>query len=227
VARRPLIVAIDGPAGAGKSVTARELALRLGVPYLDTGAMYRAVALAARRAGVAVPLDDEGQARVVALARQVRIEFLADPRAQRVILDGEDVTDDVRTPEVSRLASVISAVPGVRRELVRLQRELAARDGGVVEGRDIGTVVFPDATLKVFLTATPEVRALRRLDELRGRGIDASYEEVLADQRERDQRDSTRADSPLRPAEGAIVLDTSGLTVAQVVGELARRLRRA
>lgn len=224
---QPLIVAIDGPAGAGKSVTARELAVRLGVPYLDTGAMYRAVALAARRAGVAFPLDDAGQSRVVALARQVRIEFLGDARAQRVLLDGTDVSDEVRTPEVSHLASVISAIPGVRRELVSLQRDMAARTGGVVEGRDIGTVVFPDATLKVFLTATPEVRASRRLDELRGRGIDASYEGVLADQRERDQRDSTRADSPLRPAEGAIVLDTSGLTVARVVEALVERLRRA
>ncbi|MEW6336605.1 MAG: (d)CMP kinase [Acidobacteriota bacterium] len=227
MARQPLIVAIDGPAGAGKSVTARELAVRLGVPYLDTGAMYRAVALAARRAAVAFPLDDEGRSRVAELARRIRIEFRGDPRAQRVILDGADVSDEVRTPEVSRLASVISAVPGVRRELVGLQRDMAARTGGVVEGRDIGTVVFPDATLKVFLTATPEVRASRRLDELRRRGIEASYESVLVDQRERDQRDSTRSDSPLRPAGDAIVLDTSGLTIAQVVETLVDRVRRA
>ncbi|MFZ5786163.1 MAG: (d)CMP kinase [Acidobacteriota bacterium] len=227
MARQPLIVAIDGPAGAGKSVTARELAVRLGVPYLDTGAMYRAVALAARRAAVAFPLDDEGRSRVAELARRIRIEFRGDPRAQRVILDGADVSDEVRTPEVSRLASVISAVPGVRRELVGLQRDMAARTGGVVEGRDIGTVVFPDATLKVFLTATPEVRASRRLDELRHRGIEASYESVLVDQRERDQRDSTRSDSPLRPAGDAIVLDTSGLTIAQVVETLVDRVRRA
>ncbi len=214
---RRLLIAIDGPAGAGKSATARELAVRLGLPYLDTGAMYRAVALVAQRAGLGPELDDGGRRAVVGLAERLGVSFSGDPRAQRVMLDGEDVTEALRAPEVSQMASVVSAIPEVRREMVRRQRELAARTGGVVEGRDIGTVVFPDATLKVFLTAEPEVRARRRLDELARRGVVASWEDVLEDQRERDRRDSTRRDSPLRPAEGAVIVDTSRLNLAEVV----------
>lgn len=214
---RRLLIAIDGPAGAGKSATARELAVRLGLPYLDTGAMYRAVALVAQRAGLGPELDDGSRRAVVGLAERLGVSFSGDPRAQRVMLDGEDVTEALRTPEVSQMASVVSVIPEVRREMVRRQRELAARTGGVVEGRDIGTVVFPDATLKVFLTAEPEVRARRRLDELARRGVVASWEDVLDDQRERDRRDSTRRDSPLRPAEGAVIVDTSRLNLAEVV----------
>ena len=214
---RRLLIAIDGPAGAGKSATARELAIRLGLPYLDTGAMYRAVALAARRAGLGPELDDGGRRAVVGFAERLGVSFSGNPRAQRVLLDGEDVTEALRAPEVSQMASVVSAIPEVRREMVRRQRELAARTGGVVEGRDIGTVVFPDATLKVFLTAEPEVRARRRLDELARRSVVASWEDVLEDQRERDRRDSTRRDSPLRPAEGAVIVDTSRLNLAEVV----------
>jgi cytidylate kinase len=217
VVDRRLLIAIDGPAGAGKSATARELAVRLGLPYLDTGAMYRAVALVARRAGLGPKLDDGGRRAVVGFAERLGVSFSGDPRAQRVMLDGEDVTEALRAPEVSQMASVVSAIPEVRREMVRRQRELAARTGGVVEGRDIGTVVFPDATLKVFLTAEPEVRARRRLDELARRGVVASWEDVLEDQRERDRRDSTRRDSPLRPAEGAVIVDTSRLSLAEVV----------
>ena len=215
--KRWLLIAIDGPAGAGKSATARELAVRLGLPYLDTGAMYRAVALLARRAGLGPELDAEGQRTVVVCAQRLGVSFSGDSRAQRVMLDGEDVTEALRAPEVSQMASVVSAIPEVRREMVRRQRELAARSGGVVEGRDIGTVVFPDATLKVFLTAEPEVRARRRLDELARRGVVASWEDVLEDQRERDRRDSTRRDSPMRPAEGAAIVDTSRLSLAEVV----------
>jgi len=217
VVKRWLLIAIDGPAGAGKSATARELAVRLGLPYLDTGAMYRAVALLARRAGLGPELDAEGQRTVVVCAQRLGVSFSGDSRAQRVMLDGEDVTEALRAPEVSQMASVVSAIPEVRREMVRRQRELAARSGGVVEGRDIGTVVFPDATLKVFLTAEPEVRARRRLDELARRGVVASWEDVLEDQRERDRRDSTRRDSPMRPAEGAAIVDTSRLSLAEVV----------
>jgi CMP/dCMP kinase len=214
---RRLLIAIDGPAGAGKSATARELAVRLGLPYLDTGAMYRAVALLARRAGLGPDLDAEGRRAVVVFAERLGVSFSGDPRAQRVILDGEDVTAALRAPEVSQMASVVSAIPEVRRQMVRRQRELAARSGGVVEGRDIGTVVFPGATLKVFLTAEPEVRARRRFDELARRGMTASWEDVLEEQRERDRRDSTRPDSPLRPAEGAVIVDTSRLTLPEVV----------
>lgn len=218
--RRPIIIAIDGPAGAGKSATAREVALRLGVPYLDTGAMYRVVGVAAMRRCIRPPLRPACEEQLVELAGLLQISFAGDPREQRVLMDGEDVTADLRTPAASVMASVVSAVPGVRREMVRQQRLLAAATGGVIEGRDIGTVVFPDADVKVFLTASPEVRAQRRFDELSGKGVRTSWEEVLEEQRGRDERDSTRADSPLRPATGAHVLDTSGLTLEQVVARV-------
>ncbi|HQU33720.1 MAG TPA: (d)CMP kinase [Thermoanaerobaculaceae bacterium] len=217
MAQRPVLIAIDGPAGAGKSATAREVAVRLGLPYLDTGAMYRAVALLAARAGLGAELDAAGREAVVELARRLDVRFLGDPRNLRVAVEGEDVTGALRAPEVSRMASVVSAIPEVRREMVRRQRELAALAGGVVEGRDIGTVVFPDATLKVFLTAAPEVRAQRRFDELNARGVVARWESVAAEQRERDLRDSTRPDSPLKPADGAVIVDSSRLSLAEVV----------
>jgi len=224
---RPLIIAIDGPSGAGKSATARELAARLGLPYLDTGAMYRAVGLAARRAGVRFPLDGEGESAVVGIAAAAAICFHGTGPEQRVVLDGEDVSEELRTPEVAQFASMVSACPAVRREMVRQQRALAARAGGVVEGRDIGTVVFPDAPVKVFLTATPEVRAERRYRELVRRGVATTWEAVIGDQAERDLRDSTRADSPLRPAEGAVVVDTSGMDLETVVATLLGIVTRA
>jgi len=222
-----MIVAIDGPAGAGKSATAREVAVRLGLPYLDTGAMYRAVALLACRQGLGPELGDAGRAAAIAIARVIAVSFTGDPRAQRVSVSGEDVTDALRAPEVSQMSSVVSAIPEVRCEMVRRQREIAARSGGVVEGRDIGTVVFPDATLKVFLTATPEVRARRRFEELARRGLDVRWEDVAAEQRERDLRDSTREASPLRPAEGAVVVDSSALSLAEVVDAVVALLARA
>jgi cytidylate kinase len=226
VAQRPILIAIDGPAGAGKSATARELAVRLGLPYLDTGAMYRAVALLAARAGLGPELDTAGRRAVVELARHLDVRFQGDPRNQKVEVAAEDVTEALRAPEVSRMASVVSAIPDVRREMVRRQRELAARAGGVVEGRDIGTVVFPDATLKVFLTADPEVRARRRFDELAGRGVAAPWERVAAEQRERDLRDSTRSDSPLKPADGAVIVDSSWLSLPEVVDAVVALLPR-
>lgn len=217
---RRLIVAIDGPAGAGKSAAARELAKKLGVLYVDTGAMYRAVALAALRRGVKFPLDGASQAEVVKIAEGLQLHLEASPSGTRVFCAGEDVSEALRAPEVSRAASQVAAIPGVRRAMVARQRELGQRAGGVLEGRDIGTVVFPDAALKVFLTARPEVRAQRRFDELRKRGVQVRWEDVLAEQRERDQRDTSRADSPLRPAAGAIILDTSDLTLPEVVQKL-------
>lgn len=220
------MIAIDGPAGAGKSAAARGLAVRLGLPYLDTGAMYRAVAVAAVHGGVCFPLDGEGRLRVERLAGTMELAFEGEPSAQRVLLDGRDVTAELRTPEISQLSSVVSALPGVRRELVRRQRGIA-RDGGVVEGRDIGTVVFPGAPVKVFITAAPEVRARRRFDELRGRGLTVVWEDVLAEQVQRDRRDATRAHSPLRPAEGAVVVDTSDLTLEQVVQRLVDLVRES
>jgi cytidylate kinase len=219
-----LLIAIDGPAGAGKSATARELAVRLGLPYLDTGAMYRAVALLALRAGLGSELTSEGRQAVAEIARCLGVSFRGNPRAQRVIVGGEDVTEALRLPEVSQMASVVSAIPEVRREMVPRQRELAARTGGVVEGRDIGTVVFPDATLKIFLTAEPEVRARRRFEELARRDRTVRWEAVLDEQRARDRRDSTRPDSPLRPAEGAVIVDTSGLTLQEVVAAVVALL---
>lgn len=225
--KRQLLIAIDGPAGAGKSAAARELAVRLDLPYLDTGAMYRAVALVANRSGLGPDLNADGRAKVVGLAERLDVSFRGDPRAQRVLLAGEDVTEALRDPEVSRMASVVSAIPEVRRVMVGRQRELAARSGGVIEGRDIGTVVFPDAALKIFLTAEPEVRARRRFEELARRGVVANWETVLDEQRERDRRDSTRPDSPLRPAEGSVVVDTSRLTLSEVVEALVELLPEA
>jgi cytidylate kinase len=222
VAGSALLIAIDGPAGAGKSAVARELAVRLGLPYVDTGAMYRAVALLGLRAGIGEPLDEAGRRRVTELAATMEIAFEGDPRTQRVLLDGADVTAALRSPEVSHMSSVVSALPGVRHELVRRQRALAGAHGGVVEGRDIGTVVFPGAPVKIFLTASPEVRAGRRFEELRGRGVDVRWEDVLAEQIERDRRDASRPDSPLRPAPGAVIVDTSGLSLAEVVERLRR-----
>ncbi len=222
--KRPILIAIDGPAGAGKSAVAREVAVRLRLPYLDTGAMYRAVGLLAWRRGLGPELDDAGRNAAIEIASHLDVAFSGDPRAQRVAVGGEDVTEALRAPDVSRMASVVSATPEVRREMVRRQREVASRTGGVVEGRDIGTVVFPDAPVKVFLTASPEVRARRRFDELVKRGAPVRWEDVLAEQVERDRRDSTREVSPLRPAEGAVVLDTSTLSLAEVVAAVVALL---
>ena len=196
-----MVVAIDGPAGAGKSTVARALASRLGVTYLDSGAMYRAVALASL----------ERHADPAEIAKALRIEL-----GDRVLLDGRDVTELIRSREVSAAASRVAAEPAVRAAMVTEQRRLLAHGDWVAEGRDIGTVVAPAAELKVFLTADPHERARRRADEL---GIE--HAQVLAEQTIRDQRDSTRRESPLRPAEDAVVLDTTGLTVEQVVDRIA------
>lgn len=182
--------------------------------------MYRAVALAALRRGVSFPLDAQAEIEVVKQAQALELRFEVVPSGTRVIYAGEDVSEALRAPEVSRAASQVSAISGVRRVMVARQRELGQRAGGVLEGRDIGTVVFPDAAVKVFLTARPEVRAQRRFDELRKRGLKVQWEDVVAEQRERDERDASRADSPLRPAIGAITLDTSDLTLAEVVQRL-------
>jgi len=206
------IVAIDGPAGAGKSTVARQLAGRLGFSIIDTGAIYRAVALAARRAGIPWE-DDEGLRKL--LDAGLRLSFDGD----RVQLRGEDVTEAIRTPEISRGASVVSARPVVRQKLLQLQRDLgrAAPRGAVLEGRDIGTVVFPDAQVKFFLTASDAARAGRRHAELAERGLSVALDEVLAEQRRRDKDDTERAIAPLRAAPDAILVDTTGLDLAEVV----------
>jgi cytidylate kinase len=222
LARVPAIIAIDGPAGAGKSTVARNLARRLGYAMVDTGAIYRAVALAAKRAGIAWD-DDAGLARLLN-PPGLPIAF---GENDTVFLDGEDVTAAIRTPEMSRGASVVSARPVVRERLLDLQRTLgrAAKTGAVLEGRDIGTVVFPDATVKFFLTADDEARARRRHAELAGKGHEVELSNVLKDQRRRDKDDTDRAIAPLKPAPDAIVVDTTGLDLDQVVERCFRAVR--
>jgi cytidylate kinase len=206
------IIAIDGPSGVGKTTTSRLVARALGLPHIDTGAMYRALALAAMREGI----DSRDETKLEDLAARTQIDFIPGERAH-VLLNGEDVTSLIRTPEMSMAASNVSAVPAVRRVLVRLQQDLGRRSGGVLEGRDIGTKVFPETPYKFFLTARPEVRAERRHEELLARGEDVPYESILAATIARDEQDSTRADSPLRFDDSYTVIDTSDLTIDEVV----------
>jgi CMP/dCMP kinase len=222
--RRP-IVAIDGPAGAGKSTVARQLADRLGFTLVDTGALYRAVALAARGAGVS--WDDE--VNVVAVARRLSesrtLELVPDAqKGVRVMLDSTDVSDAIRTPDMGMGASRVSAIAGVRAALLALQRQAGENGGVVLEGRDIGTVVFPDADVKFFLTASPEVRAKRRYEELIGRGQQVDFAATLAEVKSRDENDTNRLIAPLRRAEDAVLVDSSDRPAEDIVEEMARRV---
>lgn len=213
----PAIIAIDGPAASGKSTLASHLAQRLGFLYLDTGAMYRAVALKVRRLG----LDPREGEEIAKVARESRIEFRREGGSQRVLLDGEDVTEALRAPGIGSLASQISVHSPVRRVLVEQQRRIAEGAVGVIaEGRDTTTVVFPQAHLKIFLTASLEVRACRRYEELKARGIRAEFAQVLEEMRERDRRDSTRADSPLQQAPDAVVVNTDSMSIEQMVEQV-------
>ena len=209
-----MIIAIDGPSGAGKSTLGKMLAKKLGLLYLDTGAMYRAVAMSVRRHGIS--FDDT--ATVAEIAETAKIDLIGEPDAMKVMLDGDDVSVEIRTLDAAQAASVVSTISEVRRIMVEHQRQigLAAPAGCVLEGRDIGSVVFPNADIKFFLTATPEARARRRFLEDQQKGRVSTYEQTLAEINERDDRDVSRSDSPLTISDDAIVIDTSELDLTEV-----------
>ena len=211
------MIAIDGPAGAGKSTIAKRVAARLGFTYIDTGAMYRAVALWGLRQNIA--MSDMHRMEQLAIAAEIELA------PGRISLNGEDVTDAIRTPDASNGASQVAVIPGVRRAMVAKQREIGKRISVVMEGRDIGTVVFPDANVKVYLDAAPEERARRRAEEMRAKGENPDVIALAAQMRERDQRDSTRADSPLSQAPDAVYLDSTSLNLDQVEEALLKIVR--
>ena len=215
-------VAIDGPAGAGKSTISRRAAATLGFIYIDTGALYRTVGLHALRLGA-----DTGDPAAVesCLTDDLHVELRFVDGEQRMFLNDEDVSEAIRTPEASLAASAVSAVPAVRAYLFDLQKQLAHENNCIMDGRDIGTVVLPDAQVKIFLTASPEARAERRYEELQKKGMDVKFEDVLADMIRRDYNDSHRAIAPLKPADDAIKLDTSGNTLEQSVELVTRTIR--
>jgi CMP/dCMP kinase len=220
-----LIVAIDGPSGAGKSTVTRMLADRLGYIHIDTGAMYRAVALAVERSGI-----DAGDEQALAgICRALSVSFARNNGCCRVLLNGEDVSGAIRTPEISLLTSQISARKTVRETMVTLQRKMGEEGGVVLEGRDIGTVVFPCAEVKFFLTASAEERGRRRFEELRAKGVTVSLERTIAEVVQRDEQDTRREHAPLRQADDAVVIDSTGLSIdrvldlmEQVIGERMR-----
>lgn len=220
---RSLRVALDGPAGAGKSTVAKQAAQALGCAYVDTGAMYRAITWKALQHHI--ELHDEAQ--LTELANQVRIDFRPAAEGQTVLLDGEDITEAIRTREVTNNVSAVSAVEGVREAMVKLQREMAERTGVVMDGRDIGTVVLPKAEVKIWLTASVEERAQRRYQELVAKGQDVDFEQLKLDIQRRDEYDSNREHSPMKMAEDAVLLDTTGLTIDQVVARILHICQQA
>ncbi|WP_297473142.1 (d)CMP kinase [Persephonella sp.] len=212
-----MIIAIDGPAGSGKSTIAKMIARELGFTYIDTGAMYRAVALKIKRLGIN-PDDPEA---VLEVLKNTQIDLKPSEKGVKVFLDGEEVSDKIRTEEIGKIASKIARHKKVREILVQMQRDLGKRaKNAVIEGRDTGTVVFPDADIKFFLTASAEVRAERRYRELKEKGLDVSYDKILREVQERDRLDKTRKESPLKPAEDAIIIDTSDKDINQVFRHL-------
>ena len=216
-----LTIAIDGPSGAGKSTVARFLAERLGYVYIDTGAMYRSLALRAKERSI--PLEDE--VTLGRLALSLHIHFVTERGKNHVFCEGEDITEAIRTPEISRLASSISKQKGVREAMVKLQREMGEQGGVVLEGRDIGTVVFPDADVKFYLDANPEERARRRYDEMVEKGVKADFRETQEELLQRDHNDMYRVHSPLKKANDAVFIDSSHRSVEEVVEEIVRVIK--
>ena len=215
-------VAIDGPSGAGKSTVAKAIAKQFGFIYVDTGAIYRTVGLAAQRAEV----ESKDSRGVIALLPALDIDIAYDEDGtQKMLLNGEDVSREIRTPKSSIYASDVSAIPEVRAFLMEMQRSMARKHNVIMDGRDIGTVVLPDAQLKIFMTASAEERAKRRCAELIAKGMETPFEEVLKDIQYRDRQDSTRSAAPLKPAEDAVILDNSSLDFPQTVAVVAKLLR--
>ncbi|BFL40287.1 Cytidylate kinase [uncultured Butyricicoccus sp.] len=214
-------VAIDGPSGAGKSTVARAVAARMGYVYVDTGAMYRAIGLAVYRRGI----TGEDTAGIIASLPTVDISLAYQDGMQHVLLNGEDVSEAIRTPEIAQYASKVSAVPEVRRFLLDVQRDMAKNSNILMDGRDIGTVILPDAPVKIFLTASAKTRAERRYRELKEKGQQVTLEGVLADIQARDRQDTTRAVAPLRQADDAVLLDTSALDLEQSIAAVLRIIR--
>ncbi len=213
-------IAIDGPSGSGKSTLAKAVAHELGIIYVDTGALYRTVGYHVYRNGK----DPHNAEQVESLLSNINIELKYENGAQKVILNGEDLGDKIRMPEMSMYASAVSSIPAVRAFLLEMQKSLARENSVVMDGRDIGTVIIPDADIKIFLTASDEKRAMRRTRELLGKGVDAKYEDVLADMIERDRQDKNRDIAPAIPADDAIFFDNSDMTVEESLKEIVRLL---
>jgi len=220
---RKIIVAIDGPAGAGKSTVAKRLAKELGYTYMDTGAMYRAFAWKVLREGI----DLGNEKELKRMLKETRIQLMEHNGRPGVHLDGMDVTEQIRSPEVSQMASKVSALKIVRERMVELQREMGRGGGVVAEGRDIGTVVFPEAQVKIYLDASPRERARRRFDELKSQGKEVTLEKTLEEMNERDRRDTERAVAPLCAAADAVVIDSSRMNIDGVVGRVMQEIRKS
>lgn len=219
-------VALDGPVGAGKSSVARECAKRLGFVYVDTGALYRAVGLFCVRNGIEMSIENEKNVRE-AIESGLKLDLRLEDGTQLIYMNGENVSEEIRLPEISMAASAVSSIPVVRRYLLETQRSVAAEHDVIMDGRDIGTVILPQAQVKIFITASPEIRAKRRYDELCAKGIDVDYDKVLSDLTTRDYNDSHRKEAPLRQAEDAVLLDTSSLDFEQSVQAVIRLVEQA
>lgn len=218
-------VAIDGPVGAGKSTIARECAKRIGFIYVDTGALYRTVGLFCKRNGIEISAENSDNIEK-AINADLKLEIKLENGTQLVFMNGENVSSEIRLPEMSMAASAVSAIPCVRRFLLETQRKVARENNVIMDGRDIGTVILPDAEVKIFLTAKPEIRAKRRYDELIAKGLDVKFEDVLNDLNTRDYNDSHRAEAPLKQADDAILLDTSGYDFEQSVEAVIKLIEK-